>query len=273
MPENGFTSDLDPLIVTSPIQRSGTTLLQRLLCSAPNTLIYGEGAAADLEFFLTVHAMKVQEQGMWRQVNQQKMERVLRGDVNDWILDLKPDAEGYLLALQKAAFAGAAYCRDFAIAHGHPVWGFKHPAWSPQTIKTLRRLMPRARLLIIVRELLPSLKSAKAQHMMDSDEQLRQLCQSWLNGMAYLRELSGDPSVLFVHYEELIEQPEKTLAAVSAFSGANGMDRLVLEHKINIWPGRGFAGQAGDGYIPPAELTERELKMIEAMTAPAGIPA
>lgn len=277
MPErqlaNGFASDLDPLIVTSPIQRSGTTLLQRLLCSAPNTLIYGEGTAADLEFYLTVHAMKVQEYAMWGQVNEQKMERVLRGEVNDWILDLKPDAEGYLLALRKAAFAGAEYCRDFALSHGRPVWGFKHPALSPQTIKTLRRLMPRAHLLIILRELLPSLKSAKAQHMMDSEEQLRQLCQSWLNGLAYMKQLDGDPSVLCVRYEDLVEQPEKTMATIAAFSGANVMDRSVLEHKINIWPGREFAGQASDGYIPPAELTDRELRMIEGMTAPAGIPA
>src|SRR5512146_2319187 len=107
-------TDLDPVIITSPLQRSGTTLLQRLLCSAPNALIYGERPAQELEFFLSIHAIKVQENLFYRDINQRKLERVLSADVNDWILDVTPDSDGYLFALQKAAFSGVAYCRDFA---------------------------------------------------------------------------------------------------------------------------------------------------------------
>ena len=41
----GIATDLDPLIITSPLARSGATHLQRLFCLASNTLIYGERAA------------------------------------------------------------------------------------------------------------------------------------------------------------------------------------------------------------------------------------
>ena len=51
-------SDLDPLVITSPVIRSGTTLLQRLLCSSPSALIYGELCAQDLEFFLNLYTFK-----------------------------------------------------------------------------------------------------------------------------------------------------------------------------------------------------------------------
>ncbi len=268
----GLALDLDPLIVTSPLQRSGTTLLQRLLCSAPNTLIYGERAAQDLEFFLSIHSMKVQESLFRRNLNQRVLDRVLYGDVNDWILDLTPDADGYLLALQEAAFAGVAYCRDFAREHGRPIWGFKYPAWSPAVLRLLRRLMPRARLLFVSRDLLPSLRSAKAQHMIDTEQQLRQLCQTWIAGMAFIMELDDEPGVLSVRYEDLVEEPQQVLASISAFSGASPIDISVLQHKINIWPGQEFSVQSHDGYIPPVDLTEQERRIVDEVLMNAESP-
>src|SRR5512136_1426094 len=101
---NAVVTDLDPLIVTSPTPRSGTTLLQRLLCSSPSTLIFGEKCAHDLELFLNIYTYKVQEYNFQREKYQQDLEKVLRGEVNDWILDLTPDIDGYLAAMQRAAF-------------------------------------------------------------------------------------------------------------------------------------------------------------------------
>ena len=265
-------SELDPLIVTSPVQRSGTTLLQRLLCSAPNTLIYGERTAQELEFFLSIHAYKVQEYNLRADANSRVLSRVLQGQVNDWILELTPDTDGYLRAIHQSAFAGISYCRDFAIAHGRPVWGFKYPAWNSSVLRMLRRLMPRARLLFIARDLIPSLESAKAQHMMDSPQQLRELCQSWLNGMSYIMELDDDPGVMSIRYEDLIERPGEILAAISLFTGAVGINPAVLERRINIWAGQQFAAQSADGYIPPEPLSEAELQIVRQMMAEAESP-
>ncbi len=259
---DGMTVDLDPLIITSPMPRSGTTLLQRLLCSAPNALIYGERAAQELEFFLNIHAYKVQEYRLRRDANDRLLARVLQGHVNDWILELTPDTDGYLYAMQKAAFAGIAYCRDFAVAQGRPLWGFKYPAWSPAALRMLRRLMPRARLLFIARDLMPALRSAKAQHMIDTPQQLREQCQAWMSGMSYIMELDDDPCVMAIRYEDLVQKPEETLEGISAFTGADGMDLSVLKHRINIWPGQQFAVESTDGYIAPEELTDDEIRII-----------
>jgi hypothetical protein len=266
-----IATDLDPLIVTSAVQRSGTTLLQRVLCSSPETLIYGERAAQDLEFFIKMHAYKVQEYGMLRQSAQQEMNQVLSGDVNHWIFDLTPDVDGYLQAMREATFAGATYCRDFARTKGRPVWGFKYPAWSPDFLKSLHKVMPKSRVLFIVRDLMPALKSAKAQHMVSSEQQLREFCQSWSNGLAYCQELEGDSSALVVRYEEILEDPEWMLDTIGEFSGARQIKRSVLERKVNTWMGQGFASQLSDGYIPPAPLTEMELKIVEEVTAGGGV--
>jgi hypothetical protein len=266
---DGIANQLDPLILTSPLQRSGTPLLQRLLCSAPNTLIYGERAAQELEFFLSIHAYKVQEYGLCAGANDRLLSHVLRGQVNDWIIELIPDTGGYLRAIQQSAFAGISYCHEFAVANGRPVWGFKYPAWNPAVLRMLRRLMPHARLLFIARELIASLESAKAQRMMDTTQQLMGLCRSWLNGMSYIMELDDDPGVLSVRYEDLIERPAETLAAISSFTGAIGMNLAVLERRINVWAGQQFAAQSADGYIPPQELSESELQIVRQMMAEA----
>lgn len=266
----GMVTDLDPLIVTSPLPRSGTTLLQRLLCSAPNTLIYGERAAQELELFLGIHAYKVQEYAVRREANSEALKRVLQGQVNDWILELTPDTDGYLRALQEAAFAGIAYCRAFAAAQGRPVWGFKYPAWNPAVLKMLRQLMPRTRLLFIVRDPLPSLRSAKAQHMLDTETELRQLCRSWQAGMSYIAELGDDPAVLILRYEDLVERPDETLPVLAAFSHAEGFDRSVLGHRINVLSGQQFDVQSADGYVPPVNLSDAELQVVHEMLPAVG---
>lgn len=46
-----FITERSLIIITLPTIRSGTTLPQRLLCSATNALIYGATCAQDLEFF------------------------------------------------------------------------------------------------------------------------------------------------------------------------------------------------------------------------------
>lgn len=49
-----------PILVVSPALRAGTTLLQRLLCSAPNTLIQGDLVGQEMEFFAKYDTPKKQ---------------------------------------------------------------------------------------------------------------------------------------------------------------------------------------------------------------------
>ena len=79
---SGVVSSLDPIIVTSPTIRSGTTLLQRLLCSSGNALVYGEECGKDLELFLQLYASKVTMYAHSRQRFSSRLEGVLGGSAD-----------------------------------------------------------------------------------------------------------------------------------------------------------------------------------------------
>ncbi len=267
---NPTVNDLDPLIVTSPTPRSGTTLLQRLLCSSPDALIYGEKCAQDLEMSLNIFVMKAQEYRFHQHGLQRNLDNVLQGQVNDWIYDLMPDVDGYLAALESAAFAGITYCRDFAARLERRAWGFKYPGWNAGTVNLLKSAMPKARFLFITRDLVPCLKSAKAQQMVISLSDTREFCRQWANGVGNQPE--GDGSTLTVKYEALVREPESILPQIETFAGVRAMDRAILKEKINVPTRMNFETQTADGYIPPDELNEAEWLIVNETLASVGQP-
>jgi hypothetical protein len=263
----GVTAGLDPLVITSPTPRCGTTLVQRLLCSSSRALIYGEKSAQDFELFLNIYAFKSQEYQYWRENHRQELQKVLRGEVNDWILELSPDVDGYLAALQDSLFGGIAYCRDYAVGLGRPVWGFKYPGWAPVTLRLLRACVPGAHFLFILRDLTDCLKSARAQHLVTGEQDTREFCRKWLEGVQYARSMQAEPGTLVLSYEELTARPAEALAQLASFTGLQDIDPSVLDHKINVWMGQGFALQNRDGYVPPAELADSDYAILAETTA------
>ncbi len=260
-------TELAPLIITAPTIRSGTTLLQRLLCSSQRTLIYGELVAQDLEFFLNLYTFKAQTYTYKRHALAQGLEQVLGGDVNNWMPDLMPDVDEYVTALGQAAFSGIRYCRDYARRLGRPVWGFKSPAWKPPLVQLVRTLMPKARFVVITRDLAACVRSAKAQLQLGSLPELQEFCRAWAEGMKYWQPAGNDPAVLALSYEELMAAPEQTLHRLAEFTGVADIQSQVLQYRINTWAGDTSLVQAPNGYVPPAELTAAEQQLVDQTRA------
>lgn len=245
-------ADLDPIVVTSPTIRSGTTLIQRLLCSSPDTLIYGEECAKDLEFSLTVAWHKIALYGQRAAQNRDTRQKVLRGQLNEWIVDLMPDLDRYLGSLHSAAFAGLAACHEDALAEGRPLWGFKYPGLSPQIVTHLLGQMPRLRLVYIARDLEGSLKSAKTWKEMHAERDVRAFCRQWAENTAFLEELRGNPAVLALDYREVTRDPGSVIDALARFTGASAIDAEVAAHRVN----------SPASYLPPAELTDTDRAIV-----------
>src|SRR5690349_3141683 len=109
-----IVSDLDPLIVTAPSIRCGTTLLQRLISSSKNGLLFGETAANELITALQMAEIKA---GMYSHNSAQfasSLAAFQAGGVNEWMIDLMPDLDGYLRALYDGYLTPIGYCREFA---------------------------------------------------------------------------------------------------------------------------------------------------------------
>jgi hypothetical protein len=265
-------SDLDPLVITAPSIRSGTTLLQRLLCSSHRALIYGELCGQDLEIFLNFYAFKSQQYNSRRQEAAVALEQVLAGDVNNWIPGLMPEISGYLGAMGRAAFSGISYCREFAIGMGRTVWGFKQPAWNPATIRLMRAVMPGSRFIFIHRELKDCLKSAKAQGITYSKSEVEEFCRSWAENRDFMLSLDGEATVLSLQYDDLVRKPREAMAKLAKFTGLDDLDPSVLHHKINTWVGEDYIMQSKNGYFEPAELDDFDLQIIEATAPVASAP-
>ena len=259
--------ELNPILVTSPTIRCGTTLLQRLLCSSSNTLIYGEEIAKDLEMQLQIFASRKMIYTHSRHRFSSSLDTVMQGDTNDWIPDLMPDIDGYLEALRVGSFAGLGYCQRHASEAGRSHWGFKYPGWSPQFMQMLVTGFPKASVIYIHRNLLDCVRSAKAWGEIQSDTELQHFCGQWAGHMKFMRQWQTDAPVLMLSYETLIKEPEATIQRLCEFLPIENIDRGVMGNKINnMTQGTDMRHQNND-YIEPAALTTAEVAHVEAVVA------
>lgn len=249
LPVGSLASRLDPLLVTAPTIRCGTTLVQRLISSSPDAMIFGEQAADELATALQLIAARTQV----LQANGAQFEASLAafeaGDHGDWMIDLLPDAGGWLRAFD-GYLQPAAYCREFARRAGRRVWGMKYPGWSPEVLQLLLGAMPRAKLIVIRRDVTSALRSAKACGSVRRLNDVHAFCAQWTANLRGALQVEGSSRVLLLSYDELVADPEPHLQRIEQFAGIGGIDRGVLAQRVNAW----------DGYIEPAPLSEAEIQ-------------
>lgn len=263
--------DLDPILLTSPSVRSGTTLLQRLLCSARNTLVYGEEVGKDLDLQLQVLAARESVYTRSRQALTERLAHVLAGDRDEWLVDLMPDLDRYLAALRQGALAGLASCREHAHSVGRPVWGIKYPGWPPHLLELLHQALPRTRVVYVVRDLGDTARSAKAWLGLSTEASVEAFCAQWLAHVAFMRQWAGQHPVLWLRHEDLLASPGPTLATLRDFLPVGEMDLAVLERRVNRDGRLAETWLAPQPYLAPAPLTAREQACVDATMAASGL--
>ncbi|TNJ32874.1 sulfotransferase [Arenimonas terrae] len=254
---------LSPLVVTSPTTRSGTTLLQRLLCSAGNTLVYGEEVGKDLEMQLQILTARRLVYTHSRPRFADNLERFLQGDTNHWLVDLMPPLDDYLAALRQGAFAGLQECQRQAQAAGRTLWGFKYPGWPPHLLRLLSSELPGTRVIYLHRRLADTARSAKAWHDY-AEPQMLAFCEQWLANQQAMRERRGDPTVLMLSFESLVQDPAGTLERLRDFLPFEGIDAGLLRDRINNQTHGGGAQHGHNDYIEPAALSAQEQAWVDA---------
>jgi hypothetical protein len=262
----------NPFLLTSPGTRSGTTLLQRLLCSSENAICYGEEIGKDLELTLQVLASREMLYRHSRPRFEARLQGLLAGDGDGWLIDLMPPLDDYLGALRTGALAPLAACGANARAIGRETWGFKYPGWPPPLVRMLQQQVPGLRVVYAVRGLADTVRSAKAWHGFTDERDTEDFCAQWLAHRRFMRAWAKEHPVLEVRHEALVAGPADTLAALAGFLGVRGMDAGVLSRRINSAPGSGPPLPDGAaGYLAPATLSAREQDCVAATEAAAAL--
>jgi hypothetical protein len=252
-----------PILITSPSQRSGTTLMVRLLNSSPNALIYGESAANDISFLLnqlTHRKLVLQFDKNKRDLELQSM---LTGNVNQWIPDLLPKIDDYLKSMEKAFLMHIDFFQEYAEKENRNIWGIKQPGWTGGNINVLRSCLPRAKVVYIYRAMEDCVKSAKGIQMINNFNDSKIFLEGYLQSYNTVMQIPDSEKLLKISFTDLIKKPKEIISKIEAFTGALGIDEKIIEKKVNTYYGDDRSPKSNDGYITPLELTENEIKLIK----------
>ncbi len=253
---------LEPIFVWAPTARCGITLLQRLVTSSREILVYGENflLCKVLPAALLEHSLLQKQQDAARA-------RLLAGDHQFWASAAAPRADVYSGGLVSAFVDLLAAYETSTRADGFARWGVKHPEFHHGHLQILRRLMPRSRHLCLYRHPREAMRSMKARKWLSSPADAERYARDWSAGVRRFLSMGTDPLVRVVRYETLLAERDAELERLRSFLGVASLDASVLDRKVNTFAGGAADGHAPGEYIEPAELTDAEWAAIDSGTA------
>lgn len=259
---------LAPVIVTSPAPRCGTTLLQRLLSTAENGFVYGEEIGLQIRNFTAWFVEVLQQSEKTGEAADADFRRALDGSLTDWRPALLAPAAVMRRAYVESFYGFPATIADYSRSIGRPIWGFKAPSLSRDTLRVLLSMMPKAKVVYVFRNLFDVLKSAKARRFVTTEEEVAKFCADWNRNLREVSELAHDERVLFLKYEDLLDRKAEHLKLLELFTGAAALDPSAFDLKINTFAGKEADGHSPTQYIEPAELTDADRASVVAEAGP-----
>ncbi|WP_274650658.1 sulfotransferase [Paenibacillus humicola] len=213
------------LIVAAPVQRSGSTLLQRICNRRSGSLIWGEhgGVLNDYENigrlirYFSDHSSSEREAFFGN-----------GEDANQWIANMTPEStyvDEAVIASVRALFARLyAPFRDT-----HDRIGFKEVRYGRPALTLFRQCFPEADILLIVRHPVDTWRSSVGWYNRIGD-----FTTKWNENAGYYLELAEqDPRAHLVVYENLVNRDQATLDLISKVADVTEEEiELTLAYKV-----------------------------------------
>ncbi|MAX27373.1 MAG: hypothetical protein CMJ19_22990 [Phycisphaeraceae bacterium] len=257
-----YVQQLTPVFITAPTARNGVTLLQRLINSSKQMIVYGENTNFMSVVPKLVHS-SVQVHNERGAEFQEARKQFLEQTTEGWTSNLWPDPQPLMMVAFEAFYKSVLVYQQCSEKYGYQRWGIKNPLNEPQMIERLRILMPKARYLFIYRNPIDVIKSAKSRKFITTTDQLKQYAAQWAGILTTVVNY-GFEQVKVIKYENLINNPDPIIDQIERFAGITGIDRSVMKRKINTFAVSSelMAGSNEKGYIKPDDLSADEKKMI-----------
>ena len=249
--------------------RVGSTLLQRLLISTGEIMIWGEHGGlllAGLQRMVNGMAKWIEREG------RQHWEVFRKEGWNNWIPNVTPPLEAFV------AGARAALLRSLAVPAtqlGYPRWGFKEIRYTGAAVALLKKMFPDAIIIVLVRHPEATLRSIKTMgfYLRDYGGNPDVFLNRWaLASSSLARCCAPSSSVQLWRYEDIVASPEAAISRLAAQVGVDPerFDRRAIETTIKgvaIHAGApdAYAGShAGGGSGLPVRLDDLDRAALAA---------
>ncbi|MDQ2962966.1 MAG: sulfotransferase [Pseudomonadota bacterium] len=240
-----------PVFVLAAGGRTGSTLMQRLLISTGEIMIWGEHGGLLLD---AVERIVYGIRDWIDSAGGRQLAKFAQQGWNSFIPNLNPPHEAFLEGARAALWQSLAVP---AAGLGYPRWGFKEIRYDAAAVNLLKTLFPDAAIVVLVRHPEAALRSIKATPWYEKDHDARPdvFLERWAalsSSLAATRAVSG--GVLFLRYEELAADAEGVIAQLAAHVAIepDRFSRLALNTRL-----RGITEE-------PAPLDERDRAALAA---------
>jgi hypothetical protein len=260
----------NPILVSSPAPRSGTTLVQRLITSSDNGICYGEFCGRRIvELCEFAHKELVAVQSN-RERQEYEWNNILEGNHDYWMvgLDLPGEFPGNALIGAVQVYRQNYDAATRAI--DKEIWAAKVPKVSFRDVVKTSDLINDLKCIYIYRNVYDVMKSQKTKGWFRSEADLVVACEEWLANTEVIAALKraafqNQPTMLHVvQYEDLTENLQDNIEQIEAFTGLSGIKSEVADTKVNTWkPTSRENLEPRVSYEAPQGLARHECELID----------
>ena len=243
--------------------RTGSTLLQRLLISTGEIMIWGEhgGLLLDgLQRMVAGMAQWIETEGA------RHFDRFTSEGWNSWIPNVNPPHEAFVEG------ARAALMRSLAVPAaelGYQRWGFKEIRYTGGAVELLKMLFPNAAIIVLVRNPEAALRSIKGTAFYQKDYQSRPevFLSRWATAsLSLARTCLTGSSVRLWRFEDIIADPEAAITSLAAHVAIDAarFDRAAIETRVGGVPGVARSDRDSEPDASVISLDERDRAALAA---------
>jgi hypothetical protein len=252
-----------PIFVLGSSQRTGSTLLQRLLNSCPRVMIWGEHLAHLSGFFREFRYLRD-----WENRHADERKTFLLEDYDIFAPNIMPE-EYELVDAARIYIAGLFGIP--AAKLGRPIWGFKEVRYGAQVALFLQECFPQARFIHLTRNPVACFLSMKRLER-NPAEWDREWTETAISNWAGINETFLNQSekinhLLQVKFEEMVAEPPAFMEKLSTF-----LDIPEQEFEANVfkkrmsWDKPVDQGDRIQDELPAHQLDEKDRAFGEMIT-------
>ena len=233
--------------------RCGSGLLQRLITSSREVVVYGEDRLLT-EWLPSVYWFHDKE----REAIKASTDELTSGK-QSWFPNARPDSTDYQDTVLVNFFNLVSTYEKASRESGFSRWGAKLPKFLISNVEILAHLLPQSRHICLYRDISDVVKSQKSRGLVNNIHEVQKLCSNWATRLAQLLQHAPDLDYLRpVKFEKLLADKKEGTGRICDHLDLSDVDMEVFEHKSNTW-----SDEEESQYVDPDTLSDREKQLIE----------